>query len=270
MNSLGIMQGRLTPSRGRGIQFFPFENWQNEFYLAREIGLDEIEFIFDYDNFYNNPLWSYEGIKTIKQLIGITGIKVNTICLDYFMERAFYKNPILKQENEYVIGRLIRAADYIGCSTIEIPLIDKSSLLHPQEAIDFKNFLLSIVDTNNSNIKINLETDLNPELLKTYISSFDLQNLAVTFDTGNSAGLKYSPSIEIPLLSHLIQNVHIKDKDNYSSIELGTGNVEFEKVFLLLKKIKYKNSFILQTARSPDGQEVFNIKKQLEFIRRYL
>ena len=29
--STGIMQGRLTEPRGRGIQFFPFENWEREF-----------------------------------------------------------------------------------------------------------------------------------------------------------------------------------------------------------------------------------------------
>ncbi len=57
----GIMQGRLTPSNGRGIQFFPFENWENEFYVARDIGLDEIEFIFDYPNYTQNPLWTSTG-----------------------------------------------------------------------------------------------------------------------------------------------------------------------------------------------------------------
>ena len=38
----GIMQGRLTSSEGRGIQFFPFENWQKEFFTAQEITLNEI------------------------------------------------------------------------------------------------------------------------------------------------------------------------------------------------------------------------------------
>ena len=48
MLSFGIMQGRLTPANGRGIQFFPFENWENEFMDCARIGLDEIEWIFDY------------------------------------------------------------------------------------------------------------------------------------------------------------------------------------------------------------------------------
>ena len=37
MISFGIMQGRLTPSQGKGIQFFPFDHWEKEFELG-EIG----------------------------------------------------------------------------------------------------------------------------------------------------------------------------------------------------------------------------------------
>ena len=50
-HQIGIMQGRLTCPKGRGIQFFPFDNWENEFYKAEKLGLDEIEFIFDFDDY---------------------------------------------------------------------------------------------------------------------------------------------------------------------------------------------------------------------------
>ena len=62
MRSIGIMQGRLTPRGPKPIQFFPFDNWQNEFKDAVEIGINEIEFIFDFDRFEENPLWSDPGI----------------------------------------------------------------------------------------------------------------------------------------------------------------------------------------------------------------
>ena len=54
MRSLGIMQGRLTRTLGRGIQFFPFEEWKEEFKAAQEIGIDEIEWIFDYPDYQKN------------------------------------------------------------------------------------------------------------------------------------------------------------------------------------------------------------------------
>ena len=59
-HQLGIMQGRLTPPKGRGIQFFPFDYWENEFWMAKELELDEIEFIFDYDRYDQNPLQNYK------------------------------------------------------------------------------------------------------------------------------------------------------------------------------------------------------------------
>ena len=43
---IGIMQGRLVLPKERGIQFFPFEEWQEEFQTASKIKIDEIDFIF--------------------------------------------------------------------------------------------------------------------------------------------------------------------------------------------------------------------------------
>ena len=70
MISLGIMQGRLTPSKNRGIQFFPFDMWENEFEIGCKLDINEIEWIFDYDRFEENPIWTLEGIKRIKNSIG--------------------------------------------------------------------------------------------------------------------------------------------------------------------------------------------------------
>ena len=97
MGSFGIMQGRLTPSKERGIQFFPFENWVQEFKIGAEIGINEIEWIFDYDRYMDNPLWSEEGIRTLKRTISGTGVSVNSVCFDYFMRRPFYKAEHLNE-----------------------------------------------------------------------------------------------------------------------------------------------------------------------------
>lgn len=90
MHKIGMMQGRLTRPKGRGIQFFPFENWENEFYTAKRLGLDEIEFIFDYEKYSENPLWE-QSTEKLKRVIDRSGIKIRSVCFDYFMRRAFYK-----------------------------------------------------------------------------------------------------------------------------------------------------------------------------------
>ena len=111
-HQIGIMQGRLTNPKGRGIQFFPFDNWEKEFYTAQKLELDEIEFIFDYDNYVQNPLWTPEGIKQIEKLKEETGIQINTVCFDYFMRRPFYKaapeeQDLIREENTKIIKQIL-------------------------------------------------------------------------------------------------------------------------------------------------------------------
>ena len=52
---IGIMQGRLSrPLNGR-IQSFPINTWEKEFYLAKEIGFELIEWVLD-ENIKDNPI----------------------------------------------------------------------------------------------------------------------------------------------------------------------------------------------------------------------
>ena len=82
---ISVMQGRLTPSRGRGIQFFPFDSWQAEFPKAATVGLDGIEFVFDFEMYKENTLWTVEGRKEIKRLIKHSGVKIRHICTRFFL-----------------------------------------------------------------------------------------------------------------------------------------------------------------------------------------
>ena len=45
-NSIGIMQGRLSPPLNGMIQSFPKDTWRDEFNIASEVGFDAIEIIF--------------------------------------------------------------------------------------------------------------------------------------------------------------------------------------------------------------------------------
>jgi hypothetical protein len=46
-NLIDIMQGRLLPKYQKRYQVHPVRYWQKEFSIAKEIGLNYIEFIFD-------------------------------------------------------------------------------------------------------------------------------------------------------------------------------------------------------------------------------
>lgn len=276
MRSYGIMQGRLTPSKGRGIQFFPFDNWQQEFITGTSIGLNEIEWIFDYDRYEENPLWSGKGIRTIKQIIGQTGVIVNTVCFDYFMRRPFYKKNLserigVRNENVEFVRRVIDAMAEMGASLLEIPMVDDSSISSDDERARMIDFLHEILDLSDQyGITIGCETDMPVGSFRRFLDDVGSDRIRANYDSGNSSGLGYDHSDEIHSLGEYVANVHIKDRVLHgTTVKLGTGSADFDKVFSSLSDIGYNGSIILQAARSEDGFEIDNISSQLGFVKKY-
>ena len=85
---IGVMQ-RLLPKYRR--MSHPIGYWKDEFIIAKEIGLDSIEFILDYNDYMKNPLMSRNGIKILK-IIEQSGVKVRSICADFFMEAPLHSD----------------------------------------------------------------------------------------------------------------------------------------------------------------------------------
>ena len=271
----GIMQGRLTEPKGRGIQFFPFEHWREEFDMVKSLGLDEIEFIFDYDQYKENPLWQDKG-EAVGAVADKSGVHVHSVCFDYFMRRAFYKyqgnkRETLIEENRQVLRHVLSNMLVQGISLIEIPLVDDSSLQSETEETAFRDFLLPIIDETDAGISFGLETDMEPHRFRKYLDSFGTERLGANYDSGNSSGLGYKPYEELTILRERILNIHIKDREYQGTTkQLGTGSADFEGFFKALKEIGYDGSLILQAARGEDGHEQENIAWQLDFVKKNL
>lgn len=275
MWEIGIMQGRLTDPKGRGIQFFPFDNWKEEFKIAKELGLKEIEFIFDYDNYEENPLWQDGGAR-VKKVVDETGINIKSVCFDYFMRRPFFKyfgeeRAKVYEENIRIINHILHNMEQIGIFLIEIPLVDNSSLKSEEEAKEFKKFLLNVLADAPVEIRFGLETDLPPKQFKAYLDSFRHSRIGANYDSGNSSGLGYLPYEEVTTLGNYIFNVHIKDRVYQgTTVALGTGSADFKELFRGLKEIGYRGSFILQAARGTDGCEKDTIRRQGQFVKEWI
>lgn len=277
MLSLGIMQGRLTPSKKRGIQFFPFENWQKEFYSAAEIGLNEIEWIFDCEKYQENPIWTDTGLLKVKETIANTGVKINSICFDYFMRVPFYKlygderSKIFSQNCEMTYKVLDSLAE-LGGRLLEIPIVDNSSVKTTEEEKMVSEYIQKIAErASEFGINIGLETDFPPGKFKEFLEGISGNYIYANFDSGNSSGLGYDAMDEIGSLKERIYNVHIKDRVYQgTTVKLGTGSADFDKVFSALKKVGYQNSFILQAARGEEGKEEDNIMEQMRFVKGYI
>ena len=271
-NSVGIMQGRLTPPKGRGIQFFPLGNWKREFKVAKKLGLGEIEFIFDFYKYRQNPLWSAKGRKQIIKTIKDTGVKVNSICADYFMRKPFFRvGKHVQKPNIVILKRLVKYSSEIGATLIEIPLVDNSSIKTAEEGDVFINIMKDVLPfLERYKVKMGLETDLPPKKTASLIKKINSFRVGANYDTGNSASLGYDPKEELELFGKHVLNIHIKDRRyKGSTVPLGTGDAQFKLFFRFLRKLGYNGSFILQAARGKDGNEIMTTKSQVDFLKKY-
>lgn len=273
LHPIGIMQGRLVLPKGRGIQFFPFEEWKEEFKSASKIKIDEIDFIFDLDRYQENPLWTKEGLVSIQEAIAESGVKVRHICADFFMRRPFFRvTEQERQDNIAILKQLIAAAKQIGAENIEIPLVDNSSVKTEEEKeILVKSIAECLPEAQARGITISFEADLAPKELLELVQRFNHPSLKITYDSGNSSSLGYDSYEEISTYGNYLSNIHIKDRVLHgTTVPLGKGNADFDKLFRGLKEAGYKGSFTFQSARQEEGKEAETILSYVEFVTKYV
>jgi len=269
-NKFGIMQGRLLPKYKGRYQAHPLGYWQDEFILAKELNLDLIEFIFDYDDYKLNPLMSLSGIENIQRVINETGVNVKTICADYFMEAPIHSeiNSVSKKSLK-VLKELIKNSSLLGVTDIILPCVDHSRLLDSNDKNRLITHLKSLNDfLEKYRINISLETDLNPSEFLKLFKAVNSTFVKINYDTGNSASLGYNLSEEFNSYGEFISDIHIKDRLlSGGSVFFGKGNVDFDSFFKELKKLKYDRPIIFQLYRDDEGVEIF--KKQFELFNKF-
>ena len=266
---IGIMQGRLLPKYQGRYQAFPVSNWEKEFSIAGDIGLGCIEFILDFNDYEKNPLMLSDGVEQINKISAKTGVKVKSVCADFFMEAPLHGvSAEVSQNSIKVLDLLIKNCRLLGVKDIVIPCVDNSSF-RDDESLK-SEFCNNIKDPLNLaeqyEINLALETDLNPVDFSELLNRFDSDRLKVNYDTGNSSALGFSPDEEFQAYGDKISSVHIKDRHlNGGSVIIGTGGCDFDKVFGLLKGCNYEGPFIMQVFRDDEGVEV--LKKQLAWVK---
>jgi L-ribulose-5-phosphate 3-epimerase len=266
----GVMQGRLSEIVENKIQAFPNKNWKSEFSKANKLGLKSIEWTLDYKNLENNPIFSNKGRLKIKELSKKYSIKINSLTGDCFMQKPFWKT----KNNQKLIAdlkKIINSCKVLGIRFIVIPLVDNGSIKNHKHRNNLIKSCKKIIKyLQNSKIKLIFESDFSPKKLKGFIKKFDKNFFGINYDVGNSAALNYNIDEEFKCYGNYIFNIHIKDRfKNGKTIRLGNGGVNFFKLFCNLRKIKYKNNLILQTARSKNKQHMKEIKVNLAYLEQF-
>ena len=241
----GMVQGRLTQSPPGCLQWFPQESWQQEFDTAKDIGVDYIELIAEVQNNTENPIWTDDGIKVIKQLVKDNNLTLHALCNDYIVENLFLKEEVIQQNIA-----LIKQGKKLGVKKYIMPFFE-SSELSIENMQDYVEPLKKVAEAaSDGNITVCLETILTGQELIELLKIINMPNVKAVYDTGNRVAFGHDLARDICLLGDHIAHVHIKDKnDNNENVLLGTGLVNFEKVFDALNDIDYMGPYTFETTR---------------------
>ena len=267
-NKIGVIQGRLVPKYQDRYQAFPVGMWQDEFKVAKECGLDLIEFILDFNDAEENPLLKEGGVDEIKSIINKTGVSVQTICADYFMEAPLHSSDDKVSEESFkILEQLLETAKTLQITDIVIPCVDQSSLETKEAVNRFVEQITKIIPKiEKQNINLSLETDLAPQPFIELLDKLNSKNITVNYDIGNSAALGFDSDEELNAYGDRITDIHIKDRIlGGGPVMLGEGNANFVKFFGKLKEFDYQGPFIMQAYRDEEGISIF--KSQLKWIK---
>lgn len=252
---IGYMQGRLSPLVDGKIQAFPWDHWQSEFPAAQKLGIDAMEWTLDQEELYKNPLLSEVGQKEIKSLCENYDVEIPSLTGDCFMQAPYWKHDGESRrclQND--LKNIIQSCSNLGIKFIVVPLVDAGSIESAEQEEVLLNHLEEITPFLKAcNVQIVFESDLEPQPLKEFIAKLPEDSFGINYDSGNSAALGYNPTEEFSAYGDRVLNVHIKDRLlGDTTVDLGTGNTDFDAVFKGLASINYKGNLILQTARASD------------------
>ena len=242
----GIVQGRLIQSPPGQLQWFPQDYWESEFFIASALGIDYIELIAERNHNPANPLWSDAGVNSIKSLVKRNGLSLHAFCNDYIVDHALPKSDDVLSQNL----KLIERGALLGCQKYILPLFEQSELTlkNVEEYVDPLRIIADKAE--QSGITVCLETVLNGAELITVLERINHPAVSVVYDTGNRVAFGHDLPGDICMLGSRISHVHIKDKNTFNeNVIIGTGLVNFLKVFEALAEIEYQGPYTFETQR---------------------
>ena len=269
-NEIGIMQGRLSPRIDGKIQAYPASTWQKEFEIAQEIGYAAIEWIVE-NPVETNALMTDSGKAEIKKVIASTGVRIDYVCADVFMQQPLVRmTEETKSLNKEYLAMILKNAKEVGAIGVEIPFVDNSSIKNETEKQEFIDVMQDAFKlAKDIDLKISLETDLPPIDFKELLENIGLEYIQANYDIGNSASLGFDPKVELEAYGLKILNVHVKDRKlGSTTVPLGTGNANINYVIQKLQEIGYRGGLTMQAARGENDIE--SAKEQLKYVRTLL
>ncbi|EOA06811.1 hypothetical protein HFRIS_000820 [Herbaspirillum frisingense GSF30] len=269
MNNIGFMQGRLVDRIDGKIQAFPWDTWQLEFPRAQALGLTAMEWTLDDERLEQNPFITEQGQAEIRALMARHGVAVHSLTGDCFMQMPFWKYEG-QQRSELLrkFDLVLAAAARLEVRFVVVPLVDNGRLETSEQRDVLVRHLLERAEVlRATGVQVIFETDYGPDDYRAFMALLPADVFNVNYDIGNSASLGFDPDEEFAAYGERIVNVHVKDRKlGGTTVPLGTGDADFEKVMAGLARRHYAGSFILQTARADDGDHAGALARYVQMV----
>jgi hexulose-6-phosphate isomerase len=271
MTGIGIMQGRLLPPREGRLQAFPGPRWREEFALARAAGLQALEWIYDEDD-GENPLDTERGIREIVRHVEATGVRVGSVCADYYMTHNLVA-PCGRPRERTVehLRSLLRQAALVGAAHVVLPLVDSGALRTESERKGLADAVVDVLaDVHATGTQVHLETDWTAGVLVQFLSELGDRSIRATYDIGNAAALGRPPE-EILEIGGWLGSVHVKDRRrDGASVPLGTGDADLPTCLRYCQDVGFAGIFVLQAAREARVPETRVARSQRRLVEHLL
>jgi L-ribulose-5-phosphate 3-epimerase len=246
---IGVMQGRLSPRPAGKLQEFPWQSYAEEFPKAARLGFHSIEWIFEANRFEENPIWTEAGRDEICALIERSGVRVQSVCADYFMvHRLAGESDAALARSRDVLAKLIVASHAVGADRILLPLLETSAVDTPALKREVVASLRSAAPVaERYGVTLGLELEIPGDEYAALIRSVGSSRVRAYYDTGNSTAQGADIAADILPLLPWLHAVHIKDRvRGGSSKPLGTGDANFQGFFPQLIRAGFSGDFVLQ------------------------
>ena len=269
MNAIGIRQGRLSPPPDRSLRRFPYDSWHGEFAHAQACGFDAIEWLFGADGHAVNPVWSDDGRLEIAGCVRATGVRVQSLCADYFIAHPLFRvSREARQHRAAVLMQLIAAAAQVGVTLIVLPVLEESAIESPADEDHLLEALSEpLENAMATGVHIALEADLRAADCVRLVERARCAALGICYDTGNAAATGADLADDLHLLAPHLLEVHIKDRQTNGgvSVPLGEGNADFDRFFAAAAAVGYSGPFVLETP--PGDHPLESAASHLAFVR---
>lgn len=270
---IGFMQGRLSALVDGRIQAFPWTHWREEFPLAQANGLSVMEWTLDQDRLYENPLLTAAGQAEIRALCAQHGLTIPSLTGDCFMQAPFWKaegetRASLLRDFEAIADACVA----VGIHTIVVPLVDSGRLDdRAQEDLLVAELSARVGFLASRGLRVVFESDFPPAELARFIARLAAARFGINYDMGNSAAVGLDAAEELATYGDRVTNVHVKDRiRGGTTLPLGTGSCDFDRVFTALAAAGFTGTYILQTARAADGDHAGVLARYRDMTKAWI